>query len=209
VSTLQLSAAEPVTIALADLTLDPELACRAEGVDAATVEEYAEAMKAGAAFPAVVVFQDGKSSWLADGWHRCAAAELAGLTELPADVRQGGRREALLHAAGANAAHGLRRTRADVQRAIAALLEAFPKWSDRKIAAAVGVHNETVGAVRKRLTESVTSGAADGSEPAPPDLDRLVARLTKALTRVFEQWPAERRAELRKLLDAADAAASQ
>ncbi len=70
---------------------------------------------------------------------------------------------------------------------------------NRKVGDACGVHHDMVGAVRKRLAESATP-----AEPAAPDLDRLVARLSKALVRVFEQWPPERRAELRKLLDAAD-----
>jgi hypothetical protein len=64
------------------------------------------------------------------------------------DLHQGGcGRALLLHAAGSNAQHGLRRSQADVRRAIGLLLEASPKLSDRKIAAAVGCHNETAGAV--------------------------------------------------------------
>ena len=50
---------------------------------------YAEAMAAGATFPPLVVFQEGDSFWLAEGFHRHAAGLHAGLGELPCDVRQG------------------------------------------------------------------------------------------------------------------------
>jgi hypothetical protein len=196
--TLELEAVEPATIALASITRDPALLCRADGVDASTVAEYAAAMRGGAVFPPIVVFTDAKGTWLADGFHRCAAFESLGAADVPADVRKGGRREALLHAAGANAAHGLRRTNADKRRAVLLVLAACPKWSDRKIGEVCGVDGKTVAAAR------ATGAEVPHEPPRTPDVDRLVARLTKALTRVFEQWPAERRAELRKLLDAAE-----
>jgi ParB-like chromosome segregation protein Spo0J len=201
--TLEIQTVEPSTVAIADLTRDPELACRAAGVDSETVESYAEAMRAGASFPPVVVFRDPKGVlWLADGFHRAAASSLAGLAELPADVREGGRKDALLHAAGANQAHGLRRTHADKRRAIELVLAAYPKWSDRKVAEACGVHNETVGAVRKRVTDSVTPPEGEQELPAAPafDPDKLVARLAKRLDAVIQGWPAERRAALRERL---------
>lgn len=204
---LEIAAAEPSTLPLASITRDPALLCRAGGVQAETVAEYAEALAAGAALPPVVVFADSKGAhWLADGFHRCAAAELAGLSDVAADVRQGGRREALLHAAGANAAHGLRRSNADKRRAVLLVIEACPKWSNRRVAEACGVHHDMVSDARKAVAESATPDPASSGDPPAPDLDRLVAKLTKALTRVFEQWPPERRADLRKLLDAADAA---
>ena len=204
-STFEIAAVEPETVAIAAVTRDAELLCRARGIDSATVAEYAEALQAGTAFPPVVVFRDPNGvHWLADGFHRCAAAELIGLSEVAADVRQGGRREALLHAAGANAAHGLRRTNADKRRAVLLVIAACPKWSNRRVAEACGVHHDMVSAARNGMADSATLEAVGSGETAPLDLDRLVARLTKALTRVFEQWPADRRAELRKLLDAAE-----
>jgi ParB-like chromosome segregation protein Spo0J len=75
-----------------------------------TIEEYAEAMRKGDKFPPVVVFRDdnGASYWLADGFHRYhAAKQIANKWSLPAEIREGGKREAILFAVGANASHGL------------------------------------------------------------------------------------------------------
>ena len=203
--TLAIESVEPATVALEKLTRDPELTCRAAGVNQVTAAEYAEAMKSGAVFPPVVVFVDAKGAhWLADGFHRCAAAELAGLAEIAADVRQGSRKDALLHAASANASHGLRRTNADKRRAVALVLGNFPKWSDRKIGDACGVDHKTVAAVRASAADKLEGGEIPQGEsepvPPPPDLDRVVARLSKSLDKVLEEWPAERRAALRDRL---------
>jgi hypothetical protein len=205
-SALAIEAAEPTTIALATLTRDPELACRAAGVNKGTAAEYAAAMQAGAVFPPVVVFADSKGvHWLADGFHRCAAAELAGLAEVAADVRQGSRKDALLYAASANGSHGLRRTNADKRRAVLLVVSAYPKWSDRKIGEACGVDNKTVAAARKSLApaEELPQGPeADAPEEIPhpsQGTDATIERLTRELRELVAAWPIERRAELETL----------
>jgi len=203
---LAIEAAEPAAVPLASLTRDPELACRAAGIKKATVAEYSAAMKAGAVFPPVVVFVDSKGvHWLADGFHRCSAAELAGLPEIAADVRQGGRKDALLHAASSNAGHGLRRTNQDKRRAVLLVLGNFPKWSDRKIGEACGVDNKTVAVARKALAPGEEIPQSEPSSSAP-DADALIARLGKALDKVIREWPAERRSELLERVQSAGAA---
>lgn len=120
-----------------------------------TVAEYRQAMQDGAVFPPVVVYYDGTDHWLADGFHRVAATEQIRM-EIAADVRPGTKRDAILHAVGANKTHGLRRTHKDVQRSIWTLLNdaEWQKWSDREIARQVGCHHETVGAQRGKLAAS-------------------------------------------------------
>ena len=69
-------------------------------------------MRAGDQFPPVMVFFDGRPRFIvADGFHRHAAAKIAGLKTLPCEIRPGGFREAQLFACGGNAKHGLKRSR--------------------------------------------------------------------------------------------------
>jgi uncharacterized protein YukE len=118
------------------------------------VAEYAAAVSEGAAFPPVTLFYDGDAYWLADGFHRFEAYREAGLAEIPAEVRQGGQRDAILYSVGANASHGLRRTNDDKRRAVLTLLNdpEWSKWSDREIARKCGVDHKTVAGLRPKLT---------------------------------------------------------
>lgn len=122
-------------------------------IDSDLVGEYAEAMREDVEFPPVVVFHDGVHHWLADGFHRYHAARRAGLTALPADVRSGELRDAILFSVGANAAHGKRRTNADKRRAVMTLLEdeEWAKWSDREVARRAAVSHAFVGKFRGEL----------------------------------------------------------
>jgi hypothetical protein len=186
---LQISEAAPLTIALQSIRRDDALICRACGVKRATAAEYCEAMKAGATFPPVVVFRDAKGvHWLADGFHRCSAAEQVGLTEIAVDIREGGRREALLYAASANAQHGLRRTNADKRRAVELVLKSFPRWSDRKIGDACGVDHKTVCAARAREPRGeIPHGEASGEIPQHA---KAAKKIVKTLDGLIGSWPA-------------------
>ena len=89
------------------------------GIDERTVAEYVEAMEAGASFPAVTVYLDTAGKYyLADGFHRVEAAVRMGVKRILAHVVPGERIDALKHALGANADHGLRRTNEDKRRAL-------------------------------------------------------------------------------------------
>ena len=138
---------------IADIIANPECQLR-DACSPATVAEYSEGLLAGVIFPAVIVFSDGECYWLADGFHRYEAHQSAGLTEINAEIRNGGLRDALLFAAGANADHGLRRTQADRRKAILAVL-ADPEWrawSDREIARHTATSDKTVAKVRRELS---------------------------------------------------------
>jgi ParB-like chromosome segregation protein Spo0J len=66
--------------------------------DVDTIIDYAEDMKKGDDFPAIVVFERKGSYILADGLHRLEAAKRAGLDVIKAEVRQGDRKAALDYA---------------------------------------------------------------------------------------------------------------
>lgn len=142
-------------IKISEIIADPKLQSR-QGMDSAVVAEYAEAMRGGAVFPPIVVFAAADIVWsyvLADGFHRHAATVEAGFSEIEAEVRIGGRREALLYSLGANASHGLRRTNEDKRKAVETLLldPEWAKWSDREIARHANVSAPMVGKIRSEM----------------------------------------------------------
>ena len=129
-------------------------------IDPDVVAEYAENVDD---LPAVTVFAesiDAVEHWLADGFHRLAAHEAAGRDHVLAFVKVGGRRDAVLHSVGVNAAHGLRRTNADKRRAVETLLldEEWSAKSDRWIAERCGVSPTFVGKLRGEVSTVDTCG---------------------------------------------------
>lgn len=137
---------------LRSIRIDGGTQSRAE-LNHATVDEYSEAMAEGDTFPPIVVFFDGSSYWLADGFHRYFGADHAGLTEIQAEVLQGTQQDAQLFSFSVNATHGLRRTNADKRKAVMGALQhpVSGQWSDNKIAKHCGVSDKTVAAVRKSI----------------------------------------------------------
>jgi len=164
------------------------------GLDSSTVDEYTAAMNEGATFPPVVVFHDGTDYWLADGFHRYHAHKIAHpASPILADVRQGDRRDAVLHSVGANAEHGLRRTNEDKRRAVMRLLndEEWSQWSDREIARRARVSNRFVtnlrndpsvnrsqiddttrSATRNGVTYTIDTSNIGKAQPAPAPTDK-------------------------------------
>lgn len=140
-------------VPLKQILLDDKVQMR-QRLDQAAVQDYADAMEAGAEFPPVIVFhRAGGPMYCADGFHRILAARKLKRPTIRAEVRDGGRREAVLYAAGANAAHGVRRTNADKQRAVTALLldKEWVKWSDTELAKRAAVDRSTVTRYRELL----------------------------------------------------------
>jgi hypothetical protein len=142
-----------------------------------TIRDYARAYQEGVALPPVSLTDDGEHLYLTDGWHRVRALEDAGIDVVPAVVRPGTRREAILAAVESNHAHGLRRSNADKRRAVEILLrdEEWVRWSDREVARRAGVHHDLVATVRREFES--TGGirqlnsrvGGDGKErPVPP-----------------------------------------
>jgi N6-adenosine-specific RNA methylase IME4 len=138
-------------IAVASLRADPAIQQRA-GLTTERVDAYAELLRDGTELPPVIAFWDDTEdfAWLADGFHRFAAAQANGANDILCDVRDGGRRDAILYSVGANATHGLHRTREDKRRAVRTLLEdpEWVVWSDRAIAEACKVSHEFVRQLR-------------------------------------------------------------
>lgn len=206
---------------LAQIRIDGETQSRAE-INNEVVAEYAEALTEGEKFPPVIVFFDGVSYWLADGFHRRHAHERIGALDIAAEVRDGTQLAARIFSHGANKSHGLRRTNADKKKAVLGMLRDAPEWSDNRIAKHVGVHHSTVGEYRRSLANSASdepqprtyttkhgttsvmnTGNIGGARSAPhqgkrktgPKADAMGAELKAAMDRHDQSRDVEREAD--------------
>jgi phage N-6-adenine-methyltransferase len=189
--------------------IHPESIQPREQVDMWAARDYAEQMMRGEMgqvvdgrgddwTPIVVYREPGQGQvWLADGFHRVEAARIAGLAAIQALVYVGTRRDALYHALGANARHGLRLTNADKRRIVGLVLddvEWAAKLSDTEIAARCGVTQPFVsklrGELRQRIKAAETAARAQAArppitvmdEPAPApqvDLEEMIRALPR------------------------------
>lgn len=121
-------------------------------INEVAVAEYAELMQADTKFPPVVLYHDGNTYYMADGFHRALAAKRIGCTEIPAVVHPGTRADALWFALGANKANGQRLSEADKTHAVAIALRAWPDKMQREIAEQVGCSESLVSKVFLRNT---------------------------------------------------------
>lgn len=132
-------------------------------LDKRIVERYAEALKDGAVFPPIVVFESAGKQYLADGFHRVEACKLAGIGKIKAEIHEGDERQAVLYAVGTNETHGYNRTNEDKRRAVDMLL-ADPEWStwtDREIARQCRVSHTFVANRRERAINERAAPAPD------------------------------------------------
>ncbi|WNN92184.1 ParB N-terminal domain-containing protein [Gloeocapsopsis dulcis] len=130
-------------------------------IDLKHVKLLEEQIEDGKELEPIIVFYDGESYWLADGFHRYAAHKNQDIEAIECVIHHGTRREAVLYLVGANAEHkpALPRSREDKRRAVITLLQdpEWGKWSDHEIARYCKVDNKTVGKIRGSVTEEFLS----------------------------------------------------
>lgn len=186
---------------LESIVIDGDTQARVE-VPSDTVDRYGECLDAGDEFPPVDVFgPDGDRYWMGDGFSRFLSHEQKGKPTIKARVHPGGKREALAHAIGANATHGLPRTAADKRRAVELIL-ADPEWSKLStelVAGMAKVHWHTANKVRGEWeaangTPATRTGADGIAHPArlaePPPVAALIEPPDAVADETIEQ-PAE------------------
>ncbi len=147
-------------------------------LDEKTIAHYSCRIAEGDSFPALDVYFDGRSFWLADGFHRFFArkrllreramlaqqaeddgASLGGGDDKPVitcNIMAGSQRDAVLHAIKANQTHGRQRTNADKRNAVERMLDddEWRQWSDHAIASVAGVSHAFVSSVRRSCVNS-------------------------------------------------------
>lgn len=135
------------------LVLDERLQSREEIIEEA-VAQYAEDMKRGEQFPAIVVFFDGVNYYVTDGFHRYHAAKRANKASIGCEIKNGTFRDAEFYAlTQANKANGMRRTLGDRKKACARMLEdiEYSQYPTSKIAELTGLSPHTVGQMRDAM----------------------------------------------------------
>ena len=134
-------------IAISDITVDASIDIR-DRIDDTTVRAYAEVFDQ---LPPVVVFDTEQGYLLADGFHRINAARKLGRSEVEADIRKGGRQDAMEFASYANATSGLRLTAEERRVGIRRLLTMHTDWSEPEVSRRMGCSDDVVRTVRRNM----------------------------------------------------------
>jgi len=135
-------------------------------IDEETVQEYAARMREGDIFPPLDVFFDGRSYFLANGFHRARAAVEAGLSEFDCTIHQGKLRDAIWFAFGANAKNARQMDNEDKRRIVEKILY-DPEWKKTpqgEIAAHVGVSREYVNRLAKEINPTCDRSQVTGRD---------------------------------------------
>jgi hypothetical protein len=179
-------------------SLSHGLAVRLNGICDDHVRALAEAS---GPLPPIIVHKDDMT--VVDGMHRLCAARLSGRSQIDAVYFLGDEAEAFVLAVRLNSQHGLPLSCKERRMAVEHVVAAFPSWSDRRIAVAVGVSHRTVAAVRRSTGESVHPNVRVGLDGRRHPVDTSPGRV-----RVAELLATSPDAALRKVASAAGVSVS-
>jgi uncharacterized ParB-like nuclease family protein/phage terminase small subunit len=156
----QASSPAPVALAVAELQADAALQPRTV-LTPTVIEEYATLYREAEdeePLPPLEVFEVEGRYYLADGFHRAAAAQRAQRLTVLCRVYHGTRQDAIRHAALANLKRGLPDGHGDRAQMLERLIQdpEVGQRSDRQLAADLGLSHMTVYRARQRLAHIAT-----------------------------------------------------
>jgi hypothetical protein len=165
-------------VSLGEISEDPAIQVRVGGLDGDHVEALVQVLLNGGSFkdPIELVRDDDTGALLlAAGFHRCAATRLAlGRAEEPVVItdkldarihQSGGRAKALEIAEEDNLRHGLKLTNEDKRHIFERRIKRgheWAQWSNRRLAAELGVVHTTIGRWRAELEKNLRGAFAPG-----------------------------------------------
>jgi hypothetical protein len=154
------------------ITVDKDLQARAQ-MNNDAIGDYKDAIMDGVELPPMTVFTDGKTWWLTDGFHRYQAYKKLQILEVPVNIYKGNREDAIIHAVGANQAHGLRRTNQDKRRAtemaFKLMTDKKQNWTDLMLADMIGVSSMFIGNYRREyFPETIEKSRVSSSGKVVP-----------------------------------------
>lgn len=136
------------------ITRDRIYQTRVDGIDMSVVNDYIACLSRGDVFPPPIVFDVEGEYILVDGWHRVAALQVSGNSEIEVEVRVGTQEDALDYSRfTANKKNGLRLSSKD-KRALTIALFADNRYkhlSTRELSDLVGCSHAFIAKVRKEL----------------------------------------------------------
>lgn len=147
---------KPMNLRLDQITLDKKIQPRVV-IRKQIIIDYCDSFLQGDNFPNLTVFFDGKKYWLADGWHRYYAAQLAKFNEIGCDVIDGTYRDALFFSLSANATHGINYNLKDKRKIIMRFVN-NPKtslMSAREINRASGISMHSINKILLEIAQKV------------------------------------------------------
>jgi ParB-like chromosome segregation protein Spo0J len=147
---LQLVTGETAGTRRATVPVDALLDSDSPRIDGENAERVQTLARIDSPLPPILVHRD--TMRVVDGMHRLKAARLRGDATIDVEFFEGGEVEAFARAVWLNITHGLPLSQADRTAAAQRILAARPYWSDRRIAAGVGLAAGTVAAIRRRST---------------------------------------------------------
>ncbi|QUX30595.1 ParB N-terminal domain-containing protein [Nocardiopsis akebiae] len=136
-----------------DVLLDAD-SPRVEGIDRDHVARLVERIEE---LPPILVHRS--TMRVIDGMHRLQATRMSGRTTIEVVYFDGSVPDCFLTAVEANIRHGLPLTLADRRESAKKILASHPEWSDRAIAARVGLSGKTVGTLRRASTDPAVQSA--------------------------------------------------
>lgn len=184
-------------------------------IDQKIVDEYAEAIEAGAIFPAIIVFAPKNSQRyiLSDGFQRLAACKKLGRKTIGVEVKEGGVHEALHYALSANSTHGVRRSSADKTNAVQLALKDphYDELSLRELSEVCHVSHELVRRIKEAQNVDKEKVTPRARKPGPTqdqsDRKELMGALATIKSFAYNGTDAYGRLELVSLFDEIEFAA--
>jgi ParB-like chromosome segregation protein Spo0J len=131
--------------------------------------------KMDAALPPILV--ERSTMRVIDGMHRLHAALASGQKTIEVEFFEGCERTVFVQAVKANITHGLPLSLADRRAAAKRIIELYPEWSDRMVAASSGLSDKTVAAIRRcSSTDAPQLNARIGRDGRARPLNSTVGR---------------------------------
>lgn len=140
----------PETVPIDQIIADSRCQSRT-GIGLALVQEYADAIREGAALPPLATIRANEGYYVYDGFHRLEAYRQVGKKDVAVESEPGDVWDAIERSCAVNATHGQRRTPADVKNAVKKIIDVMHhrgvRWNQSEIADKCSISQQRVSQI--------------------------------------------------------------